>query len=144
MRSPLVMLSLLALAAASACATSASRSSAAPLEDTYWRLAEVGGRPAIGAVGEREAHLQLGRDSARVVGSTGCNRLTGTYTSDGATLRFGPAATTRMACLEPQMGEQEQAFLAALQATERLQIVGDTLTLVGRAGPLARLTAVAK
>jgi heat shock protein HslJ len=144
MRTPLVVLALLALAAVPACVTSPSGSSATPLESTYWRLAELSGRPAVGAGGAREAHLQFGQDSARVVGSTGCNRLTGSFTRDGAALRFGPAATTRMACLDPQLNEQEQAFLAALQATERHEIVGDTLTLVGRAGPLARLTAIAK
>jgi heat shock protein HslJ len=144
MRSALVTLSTLVLAAGFACATSVNPSSAAPFENTYWRLAELSGRPAPGAGGAREAHLQFGQDSARVVGSTGCNRLTGSFTRDGATLRFGPAVTTRMACLDPQLNEQERAFLAALEATERHEIAGDTLTLIGRAGPLARLAAIAR
>ena len=49
----------------------------------------------------------------------------------------------RMACADPQLNQQEQAFLAALQATGRYTIAGDTLTLVGRTGTLARLSATA-
>ena len=140
MRSLLVMLPPFALVGFAACATSGNPP-AAPLENTHWRLAELGGRPAAGTGGQRDAHLQFSQDSARVAGSTGCNRLTGTFTRDGATLRFGPAATTRMACLDAQLNQQEQGFLDALRATERYEIAGDTLTLLGAAGPLARLVA---
>ena len=52
------------------------------------------------------------------------------------------AATTRMACLDPQLNAQEQAFLAALTSTERHRIDGDTLVLIGRSGPVARLVRV--
>ena len=125
-----------------ACAAPRTRSSENPFGNTRWRLVELGGRQSIGAGGERDAHLVFAQDSARISGSTGCNRLNGSYTREGAALRFGQTATTRMACLDPQLNQQEQTFLAALQATERYEIVRDTLTLVGAAGPLARLVAV--
>ena len=140
MRSTSALASLLALAALAACATRSSPPPT-PLENTYWRLVDLGGRPAVGAGGQREASLQFVKDSGRVVGSTGCNRLTGQFTHDGAALRIGPAATTRMACVDPQVGQQEQAFLAALNGTERHEITGDTLLLVGSSGVLARLVA---
>ncbi len=41
--------------------------------------------------------FELGSDG-RVSGKADCNRLMGTYTLDAHTLRFGPLATTRMAC----------------------------------------------
>ena len=124
-----------------ACSGGGNPSAGTPLEITYWRLLELNGRPAAGAVSERQAHLQFLADSSRVVGSTGCNRLSGPYTREGASLRFGPAAMTRMACLEAELNQQEQAFVAALTATERHTIDGDTLTLIGSSGPLARLLA---
>jgi heat shock protein HslJ len=46
-----------------------------------------------------------------------------------------------MACLEEELNRQEQAFLAALRDTERHEIAGDTLRLVGPAGVLVRLVA---
>ena len=115
-----------------------------PLENTYWRLANVSGRPVVVSDTLREAHLRFEVDSGgsgRVAGSTGCNRLTGPYTREGAGLRIGPAATTRMACVDPALGVQEQAILAALAATTRHSIDGDVLTLSGADGPLARFTA---
>lgn len=143
MRSLHAMRYLLMLAAVVACATPASRSASIPLERTHWRLMDVKGEPAVAeAEGAREAYLQFGPDRGRVVGSTGCNRLSGSFTRDGAELRFGPAATTRMACLNPQAVTQEQAFLSALRSTQRHEISGDTLSLIGRTGTLARFTAV--
>jgi heat shock protein HslJ len=123
-----------------ACVASAGGS----LENRYWRLTELDGRPSAGAGGDREPHLRFAEDSARVTGSTGCNRLTGPFTRDGATLRFGAVATTRMACVDSLLNQREQAFLAALGRTERYEVAGDTLTLIGSAGPLARLVAVTR
>jgi len=115
------------------------------LENSFWRLTEVRGRPAVAADSARGAHLRFVADSggARVAGSTDCNRLNGSYTRDGAALRFGPAATTRMACVDPAISAQETALLAALATTTRHAIVGDVLTLSDAEGPLARFTAEA-
>ena len=151
MRPSLAKLSILTLASLAACGTSGTpgtpgtsgTSSRTSLDNTVWRLVELGGRPAVGS-DERGAYLEFALDPARVTGSTGCNRLAGPFTQDGATLRFGPAITTRMACTDTAMNEQERAFLAAVADTEHYEIAGDTLTLVGRAGRLARLVATAK
>ena len=116
------------------------------LENTYWRLTDVGGLPAVVSDSAREAHLRFALDSAgggRFAGSTGCNRLSGPYTRDGATMHVGPAATTRMACADPALGAQERGMLAALAATTRHSIEGDVLTLSSADGPLARFTATA-
>ena len=133
---------VLALILATACATGGGRGTTA-LEHSHWRLVELGGQPALGADGTGEAVLEVG-DSARVAGSTGCNRLSGPFTRDGDALRFGPAAVTRMACVDAGRNQQEQAFLGALRATERHRVAGDTLVLVGPAGDLARLVVAAR
>ena len=130
---------LIVLIAAAACASGGSRATTA-LENVHWRLVELGGQRALGADGRGEAFLEFG-DSARVTGSTGCNRLSGPFTHEGDALRFGPTATTRMACLDEGANRQEQAFLGALLATQRHRIAGDTLVLVGAGGDLARLVA---
>lgn len=54
-----------------------------------------------------------------VAGSAGCNDYTGTLTPVEDYFTVGPIATTLQACLEPAgIMEQEQAYLAALEATD--------------------------
>lgn len=103
-----------------------------PLVNTYWKLTQVGATAPEAVYNEREAHFVLHTEENRVAGSTGCNRLMGSYRLENGALRFGALATTRMACLEG--GETEQAFLAALEATATWQIEGQTLTLRDESG----------
>ena len=133
-----------ALAVLFACTTTRTPPPASPLENITWRLVELNGQPALPDPNQTTVQLRFEGDSGRVTGSTGCNRLTGPYTKDGASLRFGPAITTRMACADPRLNEQEQRFVAALQATERHQIERDTLTLFSSTGPVARFASAAQ
>lgn len=113
-----------------------------PLGDRDWRLTELHGQPAVPSEdSSRDAMLHFEADSGRVYGSSGCNRLTGPYTSSGDTLTFGALASTRMACMDERVNQQENEFLAALGSTRSYRMSGDTLILVGESGPLARLVA---
>ena len=109
---------------------------ATPLEGTDWRVVEVNGAPVAAADSARRPGLRLVADGHKVQGSAGCNRMMGSYELTGSSLKFGPLATTRMAC--PSM-DAEQAYLAALGATTRYEIAGTTLTVFGPDGPLVRL-----
>ena len=70
--------------------------------------------------GPFEVMVKFEQDN-KVWGRLGCNRFTGTYTQDGAALTFGPLATTRMACPEPNM-KTEARVSAALTATRQADI----------------------
>jgi copper homeostasis protein (lipoprotein) len=122
-------------------ATCAGRTSGATLENTDWRLLELGGRPAGVAENTTKPYLQLDPAQKQARGSTGCNRFFGPYVLSGDSLRFGPLASTRRACLDQEMNRQERAFLEALSATRRWQVTEDTLVLTGEAGPVARFAA---
>ena len=130
---------LLFFTALASCTTPGATRTPAPIENTTWRLVELSGSPAVGTGEERAAALEFLADGGQVTGSTGCNRLTGTFTRTGEALRFGRTATTRMACVDPRLMSQEQTFLAALTATERHRVDRDTLVLIGESGPVARL-----
>lgn len=65
-----------------------------------------------------------------VTGSASCNRYSGTVVVDGSSVRFGPIATTRMACA-PRPGAAEAAYLAALDDVDAGARTGDELTLTG-------------
>ena len=95
-----------------------------------WRL-DQGDGPA----GEVEiiptARVTMEVDAASgVTGSASCNRYSGTVVVDGSSVRFGPIATTRMACA-PRPGAAEAAYLAALDDVDAGARTGDELTLTG-------------
>lgn len=117
--------------------------SARPFERTTWQLAELDGNE-VAADGDREAPNLYFDDGPpqRVSGSTGCNRLSGSYSLSGDGLKFGPLATTKMACADGMA--QEQAFLAVLAATHGWRTLDrQVLELLDARGEvLARLTAV--
>ena len=141
MRSP-VRFGILALCAVvmAACAGSyASAGGAAePLTGTAWRLEELNGQPAVPVPNVGAPTLAFGADG-RASGNGGCNQFNGTYTQDGASLRFGPLASTRRACLDPAGTSQETAYLRALESTTRFSISGDLLVLHAGDQVVARL-----
>jgi copper homeostasis protein (lipoprotein) len=112
---------------------------ARPLEGTRWMLTWRGGAAvAPGPDPERDAHLIF--SGGNVSGSSGCNRVVGAYTRQGAALKFGPLAGTRMACLDGNMA-LEQAFLADLGSVTGFRITGNVMELLGGQAVLARLQA---
>lgn len=66
----------------------------------------------------------------RFAGFTGCNRLMGHYQVAPDSLALSSLGTTKMACAQETM-IQEQQLLEALQATRRYRILGDELFLLG-------------
>src|SRR5262245_16735738 len=103
---------------------------AAQLENTYWKLVELNGKPVVATSRRREPHMRLSPEAKTLQGSGGCNAMRGVYQLDGARLRFTQIATTRMACPDPYMG-QESAFLKVLEATDSFKLSGDKLELLG-------------
>ena len=111
----------------------------ASLENTYWKLITLGGRPAQVQPHEREAYLLL--LDGRVSASSGCNKLMGSYTQRGpGELLIGSLGSTQMACL-PGVKAQEAALLAAYARATRYRIQGETLELMDAGQVLARFGA---
>ena len=119
-------------------AAPAAADSSVALEGTDWSLVALGGEPVAATEARARPGFQLVAEGRKIQGSAGCNRMMGTYELDGASLKFGPIASTKMAC--PAM-ETETKFLSALAATTRYEIAGSNLTLFGVDAPLARLEA---
>jgi heat shock protein HslJ len=60
---------------------------------------------------------------------------------EGDRMTFGSIGTTRMACSPPAVMQQEQSFLAALEATRSFRLAGPTLELYDASGAeLVRFT----
>jgi heat shock protein HslJ len=120
-----LLLAAALLAAAPACAQPA----APDLAGAEWIVEDIGGR---GVVDRARVSITFGAEG-RAFGSGGCNRFTGGYTLDGASLRFGQMAGTMMACV-PALGEQEQRFHAALAEVRGWRIENGLLHLANGAG----------
>jgi copper homeostasis protein (lipoprotein) len=108
----------------------------APLVGTDWRVFELHDLPTIGGPYQTPATFRI--DSNTVTGFTGCNRLTGKFSASNGKVHFGPIATTKMACMDVNVGRVEAGFLNALRAAERQRIIGDTLILSTHSGDLGR------
>lgn len=114
---------------------------AASLQDTYWKLQQLRGQPVVVTDASREPHLVLQSASQRVMGSTGCNRFTGSFGLDGDALSLGRTTGTMRACLQGM--EQERELLDALAATAKWRIDAGRLELLdAQGGLLARFEAV--
>ena len=101
-------------------------SAGAKLRGTHWLLAEVNGQPAHPGQGETP-HLEFHKKE-NFTGSTGCNRMSGSYIASEGALQFTPGPMTMKACAEPVM-QQEQALLGAIKGTTAYAITGNTLEL---------------
>ena len=84
------------------------------------------------AIERAKATLTIGAD-ATVRGWSGCNDMRGEATvtakGDDQLVRFGPIATTRRACADPEIAEVERAVLAVLSGDVEASVEGDELSL---------------
>ena len=92
------------------------------IQDGTWTLLTMNGTEPLegGAI-----TLILGSDG-RIYGISGCNNYSGEYTLEDELLGIaGNMVSTRRACLDAGMMEQEQEFLNLLPAMRRAQIDGN-------------------
>jgi heat shock protein HslJ len=111
----------------------------ATLENTTWALLDLSGNTIAVEVNDKAPYLVLNSAKASAYGFGGCNRFFGAYETSGRSLTFGAMGATRMAC--PDGMDQEQAFLAALNATKRYEIHGSKLLLFDGQALIARFEA---
>ena len=93
-------------------------------DDSYrlhdiWVLENIGGKE----VGPKDfmkemPRLEIKVEDRKYFGNTGCNNMFGEVEINGESLKFGPAATTRMMC----PGDYEQQFLKALTLANKWKV----------------------
>jgi len=94
-----------------------------------WVAAEVAGQPVAPDV---ESSLVIASDG-KVSGHAGCNGYFGSAILDGEAMSFGNLGSTRMACPEPAMG-QEDRLLRALDSTRGYLLKDEMLLLLDGSG----------
>lgn len=103
----------------------------ASLEDTPWVVESYnnGKQATAGVIKDTQITAVFKKDGT-LSGNSGCNEYNSTYKTDGNTITIGAVATTRMACAEDVMN-QEQLYLAALQGATTYQLGENLLDLLG-------------
>ena len=114
----------------------ASASQSAPslnLIGSEWLLEDLGGAGVLDRVQATLAFPEAGK----IAGRGSCNRFFGSSVIDGHTIKFSALGSTKMACPEALM-KQEDKYLAALQAAERFESKDGSLLIyyVGSEKPL--------
>lgn len=106
----------------------------ADLAGTSWDLtayADADGAEATAETSPAIASLTFGSDGSWA-GSTGCNRIAGSYTQDGTALTMVPGPMTLMAC-DGAVAQQEAAIVANLPLVSSFTM-GDSLVLASADG----------
>ncbi len=102
----------------------------ASLEDHMWLLVSMAGQAVIPG-----SQITADFNTGQVAGISGCNNYNAPYEMNDANLTMGEAATTRMACAEPQgVMEQETQYLSLLGSVASYRIEGRQMSLLDAGG----------
>ena len=96
-----------------------------------WVAATINGKAVI-----KPGRVTLAFLEGRVSGRSGCNLYSGPVEIGRGSLKVGPLISTKMACLEDGLMQQESAYLSALQSTRGYELASGTLTIATGSGPL--------
>lgn len=103
-----------------------------PLTGTEWQLTTfVKNEAAESLVAGSSISMMIEGDQLQ---GKACNTYGGTVTQDGSSFTVGPLRSTRMACTEEGVMEQEARYLALLETVTTMQLEADTLTLTAPDG----------
>ncbi len=84
-----------------------------------WALESIEGKQVIAEDFMKGLpYLEFHIKDMKYMGKTGCNNLFGTFEATNETIKFGPAAMTKMMC----PGDYEQGFIKALNSANRWKV----------------------
>jgi len=95
------------------------------LTGTEWLLTDLQGTTVILTSKASFSVLENGR----ATGNGSCNRFVGSVEINGSKIKFGPVASTRMACGDDALNTQETQFLKFLSAANRFEMQDPFLLL---------------
>lgn len=105
-----------------------------PLAGSQWQLASFGAPDAVWPPSEGSVITLAFDDDGRVAGSSGCNSYGGSYTLTSETIQFSQLFSTKRACPDTVLMEQEARYLMILGSASRYSLADDQLTIVTNGG----------
>jgi heat shock protein HslJ len=94
------------------------------------------GKEAVVSVKTGTSLTAVFDEEGQVSGSAGCNNYFGSYITDGNAISIGPLASTRKMCADPEVMDQEAAFLVAMETAATYKITGDRMEMRTEEGAL--------
>ena len=105
-----------------------------------WNLTELEGKSVVITAGTQPHLLFFPGQMSKISGSTGCNKLNGSFVLSAAhRMKFSPLATTKMACVGESV---ESKFLEALGKVNNWTIINNQLMLRSGNVIMAKLKSV--
>ena len=103
------------------------------------KLVEMNGQKVTNS----KAFIDLKFRTGGMTGNAGCNRMFGSFSARGNSIKFSGIGTTRMFCTKPAgVMKQEAEFTRALGASTRYQLNGGTLRIYAGRRQLLRFERV--
>jgi heat shock protein HslJ len=104
----------------------------ARLTQQDWVAQTIAGKPVV-----QIGRVTLAFGEGRVSGRGGCNLYSGPVEYGRGAIKIGPLISTKMACAEDGLMQQESAYLNALQGAERYAVGADgKLTIATKSGTI--------
>lgn len=104
----------------------------ARLTQEDWVALTIAGQPVV-----QVGRVTLSFADGRVSGRSGCNLYSGSVEYGRGAIKIGPLISTKMACAEDGLMQQESAYLNALQSAERYAVSAEgILTITTRGGAI--------
>jgi len=104
------------------------------LANTQWMLKSFGSASVEQMVAEKSPITLKFEAGDRAGGSGGCNSYGSNYQVQGNRLSFGPILSTKRACLEDALTQQEQQYFRALESAGTFTLTDDRLTIFSQDG----------
>jgi heat shock protein HslJ len=102
------------------------------LTQSDWVAQTIAGQAVI-----NPGRVTLSFAEGRVSGRGGCNLYSGPVEYGGGMIKVGPLISTKMACMEAGLMQQESTYLNVLQAAERYAVAANgQLTITTKMGAL--------
>ncbi len=106
-------------------ATLAGAGTQSSLFGKKWKLIEINGV----AINSTRAFIEFDEATKRTSGDGGCNRFAGSFELNGPGLKFSRTLSTKRACLDQNIQQIENTFLANLERVTGFLVRGDELYL---------------
>lgn len=107
------------------------------LANSNWQVIRIGADE--GPKGANGQAISLNLQDGQASGFSGCNNFHGSYTIAQQSIKFGPLASTRKACIDPSATAAEQMFLQHIGKVDGYSLKSGKLLLTSKNMPLMEL-----
>jgi heat shock protein HslJ len=103
------------------------------LQGVTWYLVSINTTPVVAGSGVANVYFDA---NSTLNGFTGCNSMSGSYTTDIDKISISQLSSTKAACPDSASSAQETAFLNGLSSAQTYQVAGSAMQIIAQSGVL--------